>query len=278
MLVAPKLAKAQSLPDLIERLNSKDAGQVIQQLSDLQSHPNHDPEVVRKVIQLLDDERSIQTNGFFSESVQYSSFFVVSKLGTDDIPVIVQAIELLQTTQAKSYLLRAIQVSQNPGDLLWSDSQEESYSDDAIEGIIVLGTSARSLLARLRLYANSSDRQKRLGSFRLANAFYSISPDTAIGDVLPLVEMSHDFICSSAIEALSKHNVRGERVIAAYIAVLERDDSLSDSREAAIIALRKIGPDAFSAIQAVRKLLELEGLSDYDRKLIQETVNAIQVK
>ena len=60
--------------------------------------------------------------------------------------------------------------------------------------------------------------------------------------------------------------------------MLERGDSLSDSREAAIIALRKIGPDAFSAIPAVRKLLEREGLSDYDRKLIQATLNAIQMK
>ena len=433
ILGAPKSVLAQTPSEVIERLSSKDASKVIRQLSDLQSHPSHDPEVVRKVIQLLDDERSIQPNAFVSESVQDSSFFVVSKLGPDDIPVIVKEIELLQTNRAKSYLLQAIegtqkksemlykailpflkhedegirghaigaissvassekeliqtlalilpdpsdfvrasvilalqkhpinageivdriapllsgkeiyyvaisnhssmlrrlaaevakllgqigavakpylpglllamrthenadvrvwaavasvQLSSEPmpealeiiGELLWSDSQEGSYSYDAIEGIIVLGISARPLLDRLRLYANSSDLQNRFGSFRLANAFYAISPDTAIEDVLPLVEMSHDFICSSAIEALSNHNVRDERVIAAYISVLERGDSLSDSREAAIIALRKIGPDAFSAIPAVRKLLEREGLSDYDRKLIQATLNAIQMK
>ena len=433
ILVTPTIVLAQTRSEVIERLSSKDAAKVIQQLSDLQSHPSQDPEVVRKVIQLLDDERSIQTNGFFSESVQYSSFFVVSKLGQDDIPVILTEIELLQTTRAKSYLLRAIQNSQKTsdvlykailpflkhedegirgyaigaiskvasvereliktlalkledpsdfvrasvilalqshpiaageivdqvaqilsgkenyyvsisdhsamsrrlaaevarllgqigtaakpympdllqamrthenkdvrvwaavasiqlssepvpealaiiGELLWKDSKDDSYSNDAIEGMTVLGTSARSLLDRLRLYAKSSELNVHFEGYRLASAFYAISPDTAIEDVLPLVEKSDDFICSSAIEALSVHNASGERVIAAYIAVLKREDSLSDSREAAIIALRKIGPDAFSAIQAVRKLLELEGLSDYDRKLIQETVNAIQVK
>ena len=433
ILGAPKSVLAQTPSEVIERLSSKDASKVIRQLSDLQSHPSHDPEVVRKVIQLLDDERSIQPNAFVSESVQDSSFFVVSKLGPDDIPVIVKEIELLQTNRAKSYLLQAIegtqkksemlykailpflkhedegirghamgaisnvasvereliktlalkledpsdfvrasvilalqshpiaageivdqvaqilsgkenyyvsisdhsamsrrlaaevarllgqigtaakpympdllqamrthenkdvrvwaavasiQLSSEPvpealaiiGELLWKDSKDDSYSNDAIEGMTVLGTSARSLLDRLRLVANSSDLNMRFGGYRLANAFYAISPDTAIEDVLPLVEKSDDFICSSAIEALSVHNASGERVIAAYIAVLKREDSLSDSREAAIIALRKIGPDAFSAIPAVRKLLEREGLSDYDRKLIQATLNAIQMK
>ena len=422
ILVTPLVVLAQTRSEVIERLSSKDASKVIQQLSDLQSHPSQDPEVVRKVIQLLDDERSIQTNGFFSESVQYSSFFVVSKLGQNDIPVIVTEIELLQTTRAKSYLLRAIQDSQKTsdllykailpflkhedegirgqaigaiskvasvereliktlalkledpsdfvrasvilalqshpiaageivdqvaqllsgkenyyvsisnhsamsrrlatvakpympellqtmrthenkdvrvwaavasiqlssepvpealeiiGELLWNDAKDDSCSDDAIEGMTVLGTSARSLLDRLRLYAKSSELNVHFEGYRLAIAFYAISPDTAIEDVLPLVEKSDDSVCSSAIKALSMHNARGERVIAAYIAVLEREDSLSDSREAAMIALRKIGPDAFSAIQAVRKMLESEGISEYDRKLIQETLDAIQAK
>ena len=203
------------------------------------------------------------------------------------MPKLLQAMRTHENTDVRVWAaVASIQLSTEPvpeaieiiGELLWNDSKDGSYSNDALEGLIVLGASARSLLDRLRLVANSSDLDMRFGRYRLAEAFYAISPDTAIEDVLPLVEKSDDSICSSAIKALSVHNACGERVIAAYIAVLEREDSWRDSREAAVVALGKIGPDAFSAIQAVRKRLESDGLSEYDRKLTQETLDAIRVK
>ncbi len=93
------------------------------------------------------------------------------------------------------------------------------------------------------------------------------SPNTAINDILPLLEKSDELVCSSAIEELSKHNVREARVIAAYVAVLGRDDLLGRPRQAALVALGKLGNAAVSATHAVQGLLESDGLSDYDRKL-----------
>lgn len=75
---------------------------------------------------------------------------------------------------------------------------------------------------------------------------------------------------------MSKHNERSERVIAAYISVLQREDDLGLVRSDALRALGKLGPAAAKAEPAIQELLKNNDLSEYDRELIQEALASLK--
>ena len=75
---------------------------------------------------------------------------------------------------------------------------------------------------------------------------------------------------------MSKHNERSERVIAAYISVLQREDDLGLVRSEALMALGKLGPAAAIAEPAIQELLKKNDLSEYDRELIQEALASLK--
>ena len=142
--------------------------------------------------------------------------------------------------------------------------------------MIALGKKALPLLEQLRVHAKDTRFHKNSGSSLLADAFYAISPDAALDDVLLLVGSDNEFVCEAAISALSKHNERSERVIAAYISVLQREDDLGLVRSEALMALGKLGPAAAIAEPAIQELLKKNDLSEYDRELIQAALASLK--
>ena len=432
LFMAQGLVLAQSDPLVLERLNSDDVSQVIEQLSLLRLNPVDEPDVVRKLIQLLDDERYLEQNSFVYDSVQLDSYIALT-IGPRAIPIIVEELPKLKTPQGLNYLLQRIRSAQDanealyqavlpflkhpdeevrgnaiqafskvatkddelskdfdsmlsdPSDFvrastvlamqvrpiaagmivvkvapllsgtemyyvgisnhasiqrrlaadvakllglignpakpwkaelleamrqhedghvrLWSavasvqlseENLPEAYltiaeflrgdplkrSDvrDTLEGVIALGIKALPLLEQLRAHAKDIRFHKNSGSSLLADAFYAISPDAAVDDVLLLVESDNEWVCEAAISALSKHNERSERVIAAYISVLQREGGLNFPRTKALEEIRKLGPAAGIAEPAIQELLKKNHLSEYDRELIQETLNLIRAK
>jgi HEAT repeat protein len=429
-LFAPSSVLAQADPLVLERLNSDDVSQVIEQLSLLRLNPVDEPDVVRKLIQLLDDGRYLEQNSFVYDSVQLDSYIALT-IGPRAIRIIVEELPKLKTPQGLNYLLQAIRSSQDesealyrailpflkhpdegvrgnaiqalskvatkddelsknfdlmlsdPSDFvrastvlamqvrpiaagmivekiapllsgtkmyyvaisdhattqrrlaaevakllglignpakpwkaelleamrrhndgnvrLWSavasiqlseENLPEAYqtiaeflkgdplkrSDvrDTLEGVIALGEKALPLLEQLRVQAKDIRFHKNSGSSLLADAFYAISPDAAVDDVLLLVGSDNEWVCEAAISALIKHNERSERVIAAYISVLQREDDLGLVRSEALMALGKLGPAAAIAEPAIQELLKKNHLSEYDRELIQKALTSLK--
>jgi HEAT repeat protein len=430
LFMAQGLVLAQSDPLVLERLASDDVSQVIEQLSLLRLNPVDEPEVVRKLIQLLDDERYLEQNSFVYDSVQLDSYIALT-VSPRAIPIIVEELPKLKTPQGLNYLLQKIRLAQDanealyrailpflkhqdeevrgnaiqalskvatnekglsknfdlmlsdPSDFvrastvlamqvrptaaemivekvapllsgtemyyvgisnhasiprrlaaevakllglignlakpwkaelleamrrhedghvrLWSavasiqlseENLREAYqtiaeflkldplkrSDmrDTLEGVIALGKKALPLLEQLRVLAKDIRFHNNFGSSLLADAFYAISPDAAVDDVLLLVGSDNEFVCEAAISALSKHNERSERVIAAYISVLQREGGLNFPRTKAFEAIRKLGPAAAKAEPAIQELLKNNDLSEYDRELIQEALASLK--
>jgi HEAT repeat protein len=432
-LFVPSSVLAQADLLVLERLNSDDVSQVIEQLSLLRSHPVDEPDVVRKVIGLLDDERYVQDNPYVAESVCVRAFLVISTSGTKTAKLIAEEIKNLKSSYGLNYLLQAIRSSQDESEVLyrailpflkhpdegvrgnaiqalskvatkddelskdfdsmlsdpsdfvrastvlamqvrhiaagmivekiapllsgtemyyvgisndasiqrrlaaevakllglignpakpwkaelleamrrhedghvrlWSavasiqlseenlpeayqtvaeflkgDPLKRSDMRDTLEGVIALGKKSLPLLEQLRVQAKDIHFHENSGSSLLADAFYAISPDAALDDVLLLVGSDNEFVCEAAISALSRHNERSERVIAAYISVLQREDELGLPRSESVRALGKLGPAAAIAEPAIQELLKNNELSEYDRELIQETLDLIRAK
>jgi HEAT repeat protein len=167
---------------------------------------------------------------------------------------------------------------QTVAEFLKGDPLKRSDMRDTLEGVIALGKKSLPLLEQLRVQAKDIHFHENSGSSLLADAFYAISPDAALDDVLLLVGSDNEFVCEAAISALSRHNERSERVIAAYISVLQREDELGLPRSESVRALGKLGPAAAIAEPAIQELLKNNELSEYDRELIQETLDLIRAK
>ena len=110
----------------------------------------------------------------------------------------------------------------------------------------------------------------------MADAFYAISPNAAVDDVLLLVGSDNEWVCGAAISAMSQHYERSERVIAAYISVLQREDELGLPRSESVRALGKLGPAAAIAEPAIQELLKNNDHLEYDRELIQEALASLK--
>ena len=274
---------------LAEFLGDKDPMVRWTVLDCLSDRPTKIGGLVPKIGRLLDDEAgvyiAISNHAFVTRKLRSRAARLLGAIGPDAVETLPKLERLLSETNDvnvrvwSAAAICAIHDTPPPetlgllGDLLLSDVDDEWTENEAIDAIAELGRRAMPLIDHLEQAKNHRSAEIRSG---VAEAFFAVHPESAIGRILPLVSDKDELVAQSAIKTLSDHGAKDQSVIDAYIRALDNSDGIFDQpANAAVDALMELGVDARSAIPALKRLADDAETSDTLRDDALRAITAI---
>lgn len=245
---------------------------------------------IPSIIELLDDDSevyvAISDHALIPEKLRGRTARLLAKIGSDASAAIPKLWTLTGSDYDKNVRIWSAtaicKIADPPppkaldllGQLLLDDMDCEYDDSDAPEAIAELGPLALKLLDSLEQAKKHASPQIRWG---LVDAFFAVDPVSAVSRSLPLMDDEEDLVVAIAINRFSSRDIADERVIDAYIRVLQRQDGdFYDCKNSAVEALAKLGHRARVAAPALEALKQNVDLSDSSKQTIEEALKKIR--
>jgi len=245
---------------------------------------------VANLVKLLDDTEdrghSFTPDSAGTRPVRYDSAMALAEMGNEGRVALPKLRELMKgdsdtlvriaaayaiakldkvTKDALDYLIEAVQDRENGS----------RVPEAAAEVLGKLGPAAKATVPALVGALNHPDTMVRIHT---AEAIAFISPESAESRLLPMLSDEDALVRASAIKSLGTLCRPSPKLLNSFIAALDDGDSIfgTDVRQAAAVALGKLGKNATLALPRLNRLVEEEE-NDWVKEAAVEAIRQIKL-